>query len=410
MKRLPFRVMVTFGTRPEVIKLAPVTRELQRRAKDFALFVCATAQHRQLTDQFTESFRLPIHYDLNVMKPGQNLGDLTARIISKISPVLSDVRPDVVIVQGDTTTAFVATLAAFYQRIPVAHVEAGLRTNDRFAPFPEEMNRRLTAQMAEYHFAPTAWARDNLLREGVSPSRVFVTGNTVIDAFLDARRQVTRQNPAICELDGLKLGRRKLILVTAHRRENFGAGIAGVCTALRKLVQGRDDIEVVYPVHPNPNVRCPVFKALSGVAGIHLISPPSYLAFVSLASKSYMVLTDSGGLQEEIPTLGVPVLVLRENTERPEGVDAGVCRLVGTNPQAIFKAVTDLLDNRQAYNEFARKKNPFGDGKAAVRVVEYLFQALKGGTKNRSPQETGCSDRRCASSATSSALPGILHG
>lgn len=377
MRQKRVHALVVFGTRPEAIKLAPVIREFSRRRRQFKLTVCATAQHRQLLDQVTRLFRIPVHYDLNIMKPDQKLDQLTAQTMVQISGVLKKIRPDVILVQGDTTTTFVTALAGFYQRIPIAHIEAGLRTQDRFAPFPEEINRRLTTHLADYHFAPTTWAKNNLLREGIPPERIFVTGNTVVDVFREAQRLVRRRPPTIPSLKGLNWGNRKLVLVTAHRRENFGRGIEGICLALRHLALSRDDIEIVYPVHPNPNVREPVQRFIGALRRIHLIAPLEYLQFVWLMTQAYLVLTDSGGIQEEMPSLGRPVLVMREKTERPEGVEAGVCQLVGTHPDAIRRAVVHLLDDRGAYRQFGHRGNPFGDGKAAPRIVRHLTRILR---------------------------------
>ncbi|MFY9530681.1 MAG: UDP-N-acetylglucosamine 2-epimerase (non-hydrolyzing), partial [Candidatus Acidiferrales bacterium] len=307
----------------------------------------------------------------------QKLDQLTAHAIVGMSAMLKQVKPDVIVLQGDTTTAFVTALAGFYQRIPLAHVEAGLRTQDRFAPFPEEINRRLITHLADYHFAPTNWARENLLREGVARERIFVTGNTVVDVFLEAQRLVRRRPPVIPSLNGLKWANRKLLLVTAHRRENFGQGLKNICFALRELASCREDIEIVYPVHPNPNVLEPVHRSIGALRRIHLIGPVEYLQFVWLMTQAYLVLTDSGGIQEEMPSLGRPVLVMREKTERPEGIEAGVCQLVGTDPDIIQRAVLRLLDDKQAYRQFAQRQNPFGDGKAAPRIVKHLARVLQ---------------------------------
>ena len=377
MKRKRIRALVIFGTRPEAIKLAPVIREFLRRRREFRLTVCATAQHRHLLDQVTRRFRIHVDHDLNIMKQDQKLDQLTARAIVQVSSMLEETRPDVVLVQGDTTTAFAAALAAFYLRIPVAHVEAGLRTEDRFAPFPEEINRRLTTHLADYHFASTDWAKQNLLREGVASKRILVTGNTVVDVFLEAERLVGLHPPAIPSLKGLSWSNRKIILVTAHRRENFGEGLRNIFAALRRLALIRDDIEIVYPVHPNPNVRIPVNRYLGKLPHVHLIEPLEYLQFVWLMTQAYLVLTDSGGIQEEMPSLGRPVLVMRDKTERPEGIEAGVCQLVGTNPNRIRRAVLALLDDKRAYRQFGRRGNPFGDGKAAPRIVKHLARALR---------------------------------
>lgn len=360
------------GTRPECIKLAPVISQLRQHEKQFKLVVCVTAQHRELLDQVVQVYRVPVHHDLDIMQRNQSLEKLTSRLLVRISKVLKEEHPDVVIVQGDTTTVFAATLAAFYQRIPVAHVEAGLRTNDPFAPFPEEINRRLTTHMAYLHFAPTELARRNLLAEGVADSRIFVTGNTVVDAFLDARKIVQRRPPRLPQLESLSRSGRKLLLVTAHRRENFGAPLERICSALRELATTREDIEIVYPVHPNPNVRGPVWKRLGAVSRIHLLPPLEYLPFVWLMSRAYLALTDSGGIQEEMPSLKRPVLIMREKTERPEGIEAGVCQLVGTDEKVIYETVTRLLDDRGAYRSFARHPSPFGDGQAAKRIVREL--------------------------------------
>jgi UDP-N-acetylglucosamine 2-epimerase (non-hydrolysing) len=371
------RVMVIFGTRPEAIKMAPVVRELERRKKDFKLRICVTAQHREMLEQVTQLFHMPVHYDLDVMRPNQTLCGLTGRIMERLPKVLDAERPDAILVQGDTTTTFAASLAAFYKRIAVGHIEAGLRTSNRFSPYPEEINRRLTTQLTDFHFAPTAWARQNLLNDGVLPGRVFVTGNTVIDALYQARGMVRRRPPNFPELNGFDRRKRRLILVTAHRRENFGAGLIGICEALRRLATARDDIEIVYAVHLNPQVRGPVLKQLSRLERVHLIPPQDYLRFVWLMTQAYLVLTDSGGIQEEMPAFGIPVLVMRDTTERPEGVEAGVCKLVGTNPDVIERAVTELLEDQEAYRSCARRTNPFGDGKAAPRIVKHLLRLLR---------------------------------
>ena len=375
MAKRRIHALVILGTRPEAVKLAPVVHELLRRRARFRVTVCATAQHRLLLDQVTQLFRIPVHLDLNLMTAGQTLDTLTARLMLRLSNVLRRRKPDVVIVQGDTTTVLVASLAAFYQRIPVAHVEAGLRTKDRFAPFPEEINRRLTSHLADFHFAPTRWARRNLLREGVPASRIFVTGNTVVDAFLAARKIVARRPPRIASLRELDLRGKKLILVTAHRRENFGAGMRGIAEALARLAR-REDVEIVYPVHPNPNVTRPMHRALDGLPRVRLIAPLDYLQFVWLMMQAFLVLTDSGGVQEEMPSLGRPVLVMREKTERPEGIEAGVCKLVGTNPAVVVREAQRLLDDPRAYRRIAHRGNPFGDGKAARRIVSILAREL----------------------------------
>ncbi len=368
--------LVVIGTRPEALKLAPVVHEILRRREQFKLTVCATAQHRQLLDQVTSLFRIPVDYDLDIMSANQSLEELTARALTRFGDVLKQVKPDVVVVQGDTTTTFVASLGAFYQKMRVAHVEAGLRTNNRYSPFPEEINRRLTTQLTDFHFAPTAWARDNLLAEGIPAEKIYVTGNTVVDAFQAASAMVRRDPPAIPELDGADFASSRLLLVTAHRRENFGAGIQGICQALRQIAEEHEDVVIVYPVHPNPNVVEPVKRLLGDRERIHLIAPQEYLPFVWLMTKAYMVLTDSGGIQEEMPSLGRPVLVMRDTTERPEGVQAGVCRLVGTRTEDIVAATNELLNDSGSYADFARRPNPFGDGQAAKRIVDHLARVL----------------------------------
>jgi UDP-N-acetylglucosamine 2-epimerase (non-hydrolysing) len=371
-----FHVLVVFGTRPEAIKLAPVIRELRRSRDRFKTRVCITAQHRDLLDPILHWFRIPVHYDLNVMRPDQELCGLSARILDRFHAVLSPHRPDMVLVQGDTTTAMVASLAAFYHRVPVGHVEAGLRTLDRYSPFPEEINRRLVSHLADVHFAPTSWARINLLKEGIPRKRIFVTGNTVVDAFLETRARVLRRPPALAQLKGFKLEGRKLIVVTAHRRENFGPGLTSICRGLQRLAAQRDDIEIVFPVHPNPNVQSVVRPMLAGIDRIHLIDPLEYPQFVWLLSSAYLGLTDSGGIQEEMPSLRRPVLVMRKNTERPEGLQTGVCKLVGTSTEVIVRTVGQLLDDPQAYARFSRRRNPFGDGRAAQRIVATLKHVL----------------------------------
>jgi UDP-N-acetylglucosamine 2-epimerase (non-hydrolysing) len=342
------------------------------RQDDFRSSVCVTAQHREMLDQVTALFQIPVDHDLNVMAPNQTLDGLTARMVERFSAVVSEIKPDVVLVQGDTTTTFVASLVAFYQHIAVAHVEAGLRTNDRNAPFPEEMNRRLTTQLADLHFPPTPWSRDNLLREGIPADRIHVTGNTVVDVLLRARKVIEENPPRIEGLPELNLKGRRLILVTAHRRENFGDGIKNICRALKQIVIRHPEVEVVYPVHPNPNVLGPVTEYLAGLERVHLIRPQSYLPFVWLMSKASLVLSDSGGVQEEMPSFGRPVLVLRDKTERPEGVEAGVCRLVGTDTARIVTTVEGLLKEADSADA-ANAKNPFGDGKASLRIADGLL-------------------------------------
>jgi UDP-N-acetylglucosamine 2-epimerase (non-hydrolysing) len=366
MKR---RVMFCFGTRPEAIKLAPVIQELARHPREFEPVVLVTAQHRHMLDQVLRVFELRPDYDLNLMRPGQSLADVTVGVLRGVERVLRRARPDVVIVQGDTTSALAAALAAFYRQIPLGHVEAGLRTNDKYSPYPEEMNRRLVSSLADLHFAPTQGARDNLLREGVHRGRIRVTGNTVVDALNTIRRSEAKWHvPALDEI----AAKQRIILVTAHRRESFGPGFERICRALQMLVERDADVEVVYPVHLNPNVRRSVRAVLGGVQRIHLIEPLDYLPFVRLMERSYIILTDSGGIQEEAPALGKPVLVMRDVTERPEAVEAGTAELVGTDPDVIVSATERLLRSVAAYRKMARARNPFGDGHASVRIASAL--------------------------------------
>lgn len=367
------KIMCVFGTRPEAIKMAPVIAAL-RSAPDIELIVCVTAQHRQMLDQVLEIFGIQPEIDLNMMKPEQDLYDITSEIVLQMRPVLTAWRPDWVLVHGDTTTTMAVSLAAFYQRIPVAHVEAGLRTHNKYSPWPEEINRRIAGVIADLHFAPTASARDNLLAEGVSPETITTTGNTVIDAVLDVRRRIDSSSQLRAELDArlppAVIGKR-LILVTGHRRESFGGGFEDICQALCSLA-ARGDVQIVYPVHLNPNVLEPVNRILGGVDGVHLIKPLDYLPFVRLMSRAALIITDSGGVQEEAPSFGIPVLVMRDTTERPEAVAAGTVRLVGSNAARIVSEAARLLDDPTAYAEMARAHNPYGDGLAATRILETL--------------------------------------
>jgi UDP-N-acetylglucosamine 2-epimerase (non-hydrolysing) len=362
------KVLVVAGTRPEMIKMAPVVKALEKQGC-FETRLCVTAQHRGLLDQVLRVFDLKPAYDLDVMTPAQTLFDATSRVLLGMKDVLEDARPDVVLVHGDTTTSFTAALAAYYQRIPVGHVEAGLRTYDMYAPFPEEANRRLADALSTYHYAPTEGARENLLAERVGAEQILVTGNTVIDALLDvAGRDYTFHDPV---LQGA--GRQhRLILVTAHRRESFGEPFHEMCKAMRDLVAHNHDVEIIYPVHPNPNVQRVARELLGGQPRVHLIEPLDYLPFVQLMKKAYLVLTDSGGIQEEAPSLGKPVLVMRAVTERPEAIAAGTAVLVGNRYERIVREVQHLLDDHMAYNAMSARKNPYGDGHAAKRIAEHL--------------------------------------
>jgi len=370
MKKISF----IFGTRPEGIKLCPLILAMKERP-DFEPHVCVTAQHRKMLDQVLEVFDVVPDVDLALMQQNQSLSSLTSRAIVSIDKYLSHHKPDMVIVQGDTTTTFCAALAAFYNRIPVGHVEAGLRTQNKFSPFPEEINRVITSRIADLHFAPTQWAKENLLKEGVPEDRIFVTGNTVIDALHIAVEKVRRNPPPIPGLSSHLLNgdsQRSLVLITAHRRENFGDGFRNICEAISELSKRFPDTAFVYPVHLNPNVRKPVFDILSGHRNIYLIEPLSYLPFVALMNRAKLLLTDSGGVQEEAPSLGKPVLVMRDTTERPEAVDAGTVKLVGTDRRMIIDNVSTLLTNDKACNAMANAVNPYGDGKACERIVQAI--------------------------------------
>lgn len=372
------RILSVFGTRPEAIKMAPVVLALAAAA-GIESRVCVTGQHRAMLDQVLALFDIAPDYDLAVMQANQGLTDITTAVLKGLDPVLADLRPDRVLVHGDTTTSFAASLAAFYRRIPVGHVEAGLRTGNIYAPWPEEMNRRLADAIADLHFAPTECARANLLAEGAAADRVMVTGNTVIDALLRVVDRIRHDAPLRQGLDrrfdnlasGCRPDQPKLILVTGHRRENFGDGFERICRALARLAE-RADVEILYPVHLNPNVQGPVMRILGQRPRVHLIDPVDYLAFVYLMDRAYLIITDSGGIQEEAPSLGKPVLVMRETTERPEAVEAGTVRLVGTDEDLIVREAERLLDDGEAYAAMARAHNPYGDGLAAERIVATL--------------------------------------
>jgi UDP-N-acetylglucosamine 2-epimerase (non-hydrolysing) len=387
------KILLIFGTRPEAIKMAPVALRL-KEAENFAVRIVVTAQHRQMLDQVLEIFGIVPDFDLDLMTPNQDLFDVTMRALAGLREVLQQERPDLVLVHGDTTTTLAAALAAYYCQIPVGHVEAGLRTRDKYRPFPEELNRHLTGVITDYHFAPTPWARDNLLAEAVPAERIWVTGNTVIDALKIIREQVESDKDAwlqhLARQYALELDGRRLILVTGHRRENFGEGFENICLALRDLAAQYQDIHIIYPVHLNPNVQQPVYEILGssghdtraagagwhthldGGGRISLLPPLDYAPFVFLMSQSYLVLTDSGGIQEEAPALGKPVLVMREVTERPEGVWAGTVKLVGPDRHRILAGVRDLLENTASYASMAQAQNPYGDGAAARRIVQAI--------------------------------------
>jgi UDP-N-acetylglucosamine 2-epimerase len=369
------RLLIVFGTRPEALKCFPVVQAARADSR-LVTQVCVTGQHRDMLDQVLELTGMPVDYDLDIMAPGQSLFDVTARVLTGMERVLGEAKPDIVMVQGDTTTAMAAALAAFYMHIPVAHIEAGLRSHNIDSPFPEELNRRIAGDIARWHFAPTREARDNLIGEGKEASHIAVTGNTVIDTLLHFSGAMDEDRALQAAL-GAQFpfldANRKLILVTGHRRENFDGGIDRICTAL-KVLASRGDVQIVYPVHPNPKVRGVVEAQLRDVPNIHLIGPQDYLPFLYLQKRSYLVLTDSGGVQEEAPSLGKPVLVMRENTERPEGVAAGTARLVGTDVDAIVANATRLLDDGAAYRSMAERHNPYGDGRASARIIEELLR------------------------------------
>ncbi len=370
--------MLVFGTRPEAIKMAPLVKGLQAHSS-FQTVVCVTAQHREMLDQVLRLFDIVPEHDLNIMKPGQDLFDITGNILQGLKGVFQQERPDLVLVHGDTTTTLAASLAAYYARIPVGHVEAGLRTGNKHAPFPEEMNRRLTGALADIHFAPTPASQANLLREGIPADSIHVTGNTVIDALLAVVEKL-RSNQALQADFAQRFSfldpQRRLVLVTGHRRENFGEGFQNICNALADIAAEHADVQVLYPVHLNPNVRQPVNDILAarGLANVHLIDPVDYLPFVYLMDRAHIIVTDSGGIQEEAPSLGKPVLVMRDTTERPEAVEAGTVKLVGTSRESIVSEARRLLMDEQAYASMARAHNPYGDGKAVERIVQHILK------------------------------------
>ena len=378
--------MLVFGTRPEAIKMAPLVKEFQKNSEQFETVVCVTGQHRQMLDQVLELFEIVPDYDLDIMKQGQDLYDVTARVLTGMRDVLNEAKPDVVLVHGDTTTSTAAALAAFYQQIAVGHVEAGLRTHNVYSPWPEEMNRQITGRIATHHFAPTPLSRENLLQEMVATENILVTGNTVIDALYLVVEKVKGDKVLREELSGLlslagydveRLNSdRKLVLITGHRRENFGDGFIGMCSAIKTLTEKYPEVDFVYPMHLNPNVRKPIHEVfgenLSDLGNMFFIEPLEYLSFVYLMEKSNIVLTDSGGIQEEAPGLGKPVLVMRDTTERPEALEAGTVKLVGTNYDKIVSEVSTLLDDEEYYSSMSKAQNPYGDGKACERIVEYL--------------------------------------
>lgn len=372
------KILTIFGTRPEAIKLAPVIKTIEAHPELVTSVVCVTAQHREMLDQVLSVFGIHPHYDLNIMKPEQLLADVTTEVLNNIGDILDSEKPDLVLVQGDTTTTFAASLAAFYRKVKIGHVEAGLRTFDKYQPFPEEMNRRLTGVLADYHFAPTPRARENLLGEGVKDENIIVTGNTGIDAlFMALKRLKEHPSDNIWLTEFLpKLDGKRLILITAHRRENFGANFEEICKALREIVKRNKDVIIVYPVHPNPNIRVFAEKFLKGCDRITLTDPLEYGPFVKLLERAYLILTDSGGIQEEAPSLGKPVLVMREVTERAEAIECGSAKLVGTKAAAIVEGVQKLLDIKSEYGKASKLNNPFGDGKASERIIQHILKCF----------------------------------
>ncbi|MBN1580629.1 MAG: UDP-N-acetylglucosamine 2-epimerase (non-hydrolyzing) [Anaerolineae bacterium] len=369
------KVLSIFGTRPEAIKMAPVVKELAKHPDRIVSRVCVTAQHREMLDQVLSLFKIVPDYDLDLMRSGQTLSGLTSRVFIELDPIIAKEKPDWVLVQGDTTTVMAASLVAFYHRVQVGHVEAGLRTRNKWQPFPEEINRKVAGAVADLHFAATACSRENLLQEGISPDSIFVTGNPVIDALhMAAEMPYDLASGPLAKIPWDK----RIILVTAHRRENFGQPMQDICTALRQIAQQyADDVHLVYPVHLNPNVQEPVYRLLGNIANLTLLPPLDYLPLVQLMKRSYLVLTDSGGIQEEAPGLGKPVLVLREVTERPEGVTAGTVKLVGTDRSKIVAWTTHLLDDSVVYRSMAQAVNPYGDGQAARRIVDEMTRYAK---------------------------------
>ena len=378
------KILIVFGTRPEAIKMAPVVKAFQADTQNFNTEVCVTAQHREMLDQVLDIFEIKPDYDLNIMKAGQDLYDISARVLVEMRPVLTEFKPDVVLVHGDTTTSIMAALAAFYQQIPVGHVEAGLRTHNIYSPWPEEMNRQITGRIATYNFAPTELSKQNLLKENISEDKIIITGNTVIDALHIALNKI-KGNSGLQEtlknqitgfgyknINDLINGTRKLILITGHRRENFGDGFVQMCEAMKEIALTNPDFDLVYPVHLNPNVQKPVNEILGDIENIYLIQPLEYLPFLYLMEKSYLVLTDSGGIQEEAPSLGKPVLVMRDTTERPEAVEAGTVELVGTDKNLIIEKVNTLISNKDYYEKMSKAHNPYGDGKASERIVKTI--------------------------------------
>jgi UDP-N-acetylglucosamine 2-epimerase (non-hydrolysing) len=373
------KIMIIFGTRPEAIKLCPIVLELLKHSDMFKVVVCVTAQHREMLDQVLNIFDVKPDYDLNLMQENQTLSDITANVLIETGKVIKKEKPDIVIVQGDTTTAFAASLAAFYNQIKIGHIEAGLRTGSKYSPFPEEINRLLTSHIADIHFAPTQRNKKNLLSEGIAEEKIIITGNTVIDALLWVTNKIRSENKKYKKLANIDFSKR-IILVTGHRRENFGKGFINLCDALRAIAEKNKDVEIVYPVHLNPNVKEPVYELLSGIKNIKLIEPIDYEPFIYLMDRCYFIISDSGGIQEEAPSLGKPVLVTRDTTERPEALEVGAVKLVGTNKDKIILESERLFSDSASYQRMSKIQNPFGDGHASEKIISNLDQFLN--TKN----------------------------
>jgi UDP-N-acetylglucosamine 2-epimerase (non-hydrolysing) len=376
-------ILLVFGTRPEAIKMAPLAKEFQKNTMFFNTKICVTAQHREMLDQVLELFDITPDYDLNIMKPGQDLFDITSNILLGMKGVFKNFRPDIVLVHGDTTTTLAASLSAFYHQIKIGHVEAGLRTGCLYSPWPEEANRQITGVLANYHFVPTGMSRNNLLKENKDPESIIITGNTVIDALFLALKKIENnqklEKKIISQLSliGYKVHSNKIILVTGHRRENHGQGFINICTALKNIALQNPNIDIVYPVHLNPNVQKTVKELLSNINNIYLIEPLQYEQFIYLMDRSYFLITDSGGVQEEAPSLGKPVLVMRDVTERPEALDSGTVSLVGTCVEKIVSKATSLINNKESYNRMARAHNPYGDGYASEKIVDFFINKFK---------------------------------
>ena len=370
------KILLIFGTRPEAIKMAPLVKEFQKHPDVFETKVCVTAQHREMLDQVLDFFNIKPDYDLDLMKPGQNLYDLTADIITNLKPVLEGFDPDYVFVHGDTTTTMAASIASFYSGAKVCHVEAGLRTHNKLSPFPEEINRQITGRVCDFHFAPTTTSKENLLKENIQEDTILVTGNTVIDALLDSVKRVNQEPSELINDLSTTLGDKELILVTGHRRENHGEGFVRICEALKEIALDDTNRLIVYPVHLNPKVQKPVKRILSGIDNVILIDPLAYQDFIWMMNRAKIIITDSGGVQEEAPSLGKPVLVMRDTTERPEAVKAGTVLLVGTNKKLIVKGALDLLNNEERFKAMSRLDNPYGDGKACKRIVDFILNKI----------------------------------